>query len=476
MNVSVPSALALVQIERERRRRVSPAPRGSTWSPVRYVNRDTGREYAPHHEAEAQFVRDDDPRYALAKGGEGGGKSVAGIVKALERLRRGMDGIVASPDFEHFKKSLWEEFARWCPWREVVEREQYRAARDWTPSQPFILHFRNGAKAYCGGMEDPTSWEGPNLSFGLLDEARRKRDASALKVMDGRARITGPSGEPPQLFFTTTPRKHWLYDYFGGVEGRALVDVQADDPLIAFKRQALVVSLFTADNAANLSEGYVEQRRLSLTEAEARVLLEAAWEDIDDVDRFLPSMTLWDGCIAPLPPLGEREPLVLAADAGVTNDNFGLVGVTRHPELPDEGVAVRYIRKWDPKGKPLDFDVIEAEIANLCKRYNVVCLTYDPYQLHQMSGHLKKSGVVWVKDFNQGGDRLKADKQLYDLITARRIAHDGNADLRAHIDNADRKVDAQSRQVRIVKRSATGKVDLAVALSMAAAVCLELNL
>lgn len=468
-------------IELEKRRRLgSVAPTHSTWNPVvRYVNRETGREYAPHHQAERDFVYSDTPRYNLAKGGEGGGKSVAGIVKSLERLRRGMDGIVASPDFEHFKKSLWVEFARWCPWGEVVEREQYRAAKEWTPSQAFMLHFKNGATAYCGGMDDPASWEGGNISFAHLDEARRKKDPLALKVLDGRVRIAGKQKEPPQLWLTTTPRKHWLYEYFGGVEGTELVDVADDDPFLAFKRDARVISLFTADNADNLAEGYVEQRRKSLTESEARVLLEAAWEDIDEASRFLPSMVLWDNCIEVIPALDRHTPLVLVMDAGVTNDNFGLGGISRHPDPKryDTDVAVRYIEKFvPPKGGALDFKPIETRIRWLCENYNVVALVYDPYQLHDMATRLQRDGIVWVVPFNQGAERLEADKQLLDLIMQKRIAHDGNLDLREHIDNANAKPDPESRKIRIVKRYESKKIDLTVCLSMGAYKCLELPL
>lgn len=61
---------------------------------AQYVNRETGRQYKAHHPDELSFVQDDAPRYFLCKGAEGGGKSVAGIVKTLEKLRRGMSGIM----------------------------------------------------------------------------------------------------------------------------------------------------------------------------------------------------------------------------------------------------------------------------------------------------------------------------------------------------------------------------------------------
>jgi hypothetical protein len=439
-----------------------------TW-PDAYRNASTGKPYTPHSEDERRYVYEDGPRYALAKGGEGGGKSVALIIKTLERLRRGMDGIFGSPDLPHFRRSLWPEFKRWCPWNMVIDQQQRRGNAEWEPSEPFTLTFQNGARLFCGGFEDPTGWEGPNVSFAAIDEARRKKDPLIVKTLDGRVRISGPRGEPPQLFMATTPRKHWLYDMFGPLK------TDEPDDYAVMKAKSLVITLLTRDNAANLAEGYVEDRASTLTEAEKRVLLDAEWEDIDTAERFLPSITWWDGCREDLAPLDPFTPIVLAADAGVTNDSFGLIGVSRHPDRRED-VAVRFVRVWYPRGKPLDFDVIEAEIRSLCATWNITQVAYDAYQLHQMMTRLQNDGIVWTKAFSQGGDRLIADKQLLDVITQRRLAHDGDVELRTHIDNADRKAGDEAGKLRLVKRTAKGKIDLAVATSMAVARCLELNL
>ena len=194
------------------------------------------------------------PRYQLFKGGEGGGKSVAGIVKTLNRIKCGMSGALCSPDLPHFKKSLWPEFQRWCPWQMVVPSQRYRGAFEWSPYAPFELAFVNGAKLYCGGIEEPMAWEGGNISFAHLDEARRMKDAAALKVLDGRVRIAGADGTPPQLWITTTPRKNWLFEYFG--------PMLTDDPRAAFKHDSQVVTLFTSDNErdGNLATGYSSQK------------------------------------------------------------------------------------------------------------------------------------------------------------------------------------------------------------------------
>jgi hypothetical protein len=183
-------------------------------------------------------------------------------------------------------------------------------------------------------------------------------------------------------------------------------------------------------------------------------------------ERFLPSMAWWDACKEDLPPLDAHTPIVIALDAGEVSDTFALVGTSRHPDPSRwHDAAVRLVRIWDPKDGPLEYDAIEREIIEtILDRYNVVQVCYDRYQLRQMTQRL--SSRVWCVEFSQSTDRLIADKHLYDLVQARHIAHDGNALLRSHIDNADRKVESQDR-LRIVKRRDSLKIDASVACSMA---------
>ncbi len=456
------------------------AAKQSRW-PNEYTNAETRKRYQPHHDQERRFVYNDSPRYALAKGGEGGGKSVAGIIKNLNRLRCGMSGIMVSPDFEHFKRSLWPEFRRWCPWSCVVEKDRYRQSAEWEASKPFQLHFNSEAgivsTLYCGGIEDPNSWEGPNVSFAHFDEGRRHKTPEALKVLDGRVRILGPHDEPPQLYITTTPRKHWLFDYFG--------PLLPDDPRADFKRDSLVVNLLTSDNEAmgNLAAGYTQQRRQSLTEAEARVLLGAEWEDIDEVTRFLPSMLLWDACKDDLPPLAAHEPLVVILDGADVHDSFGLIGITAHPTRP-QCRAIRFAYEWKPpkngiidhygdESDPGPYWIIAHTIA---PKYALVQVSFDPAGLYQLANRLMNEGIVQCVPFGQQADRLIADKLFFDDIISRNIWHDGNDDLRRHISNADRKPDPQSRRLRIVKREDELKIDLAVCASMGNKVATEIGL
>lgn len=198
-------------------------------------------------------------------------------------------------------------------------------------------------------------------------------------------------------------------------------------------------------------------------------------------ERFLPDITLWDACQQTIPPLDKNTPMVIALDAGIHSDSFGMVGVTRHP-IHKTFVAVRFVQEWRPVSGAISFQGTEDApgpemvLKRLCNNYNVVCVAYDPYQLHDMATRLRAEGVAWFKEFSQGPDRLEADKGLFDLIIERRIAHDGNADLRRHVDNANRKPDAETRKLRIVKRETSLKVDLAVCASMASYTALRLDI
>lgn len=447
----------------------------SAW-PEEYTHKKTGKPYRPHNEEERQFVYDDAPRNLLLKGGEGGGKSVAGIVKTLGRLRRGMSGIMVSPDFEHFKKSLWPEFVNWCPVEQVIPRHRYRFETGWEPGRPFTLVFYNEVDGYsfliCGGIENPSSYEGPNISFVHFDEARRHRTPEAIKVLTGRIRISGPKGEPSQIYLTSTPRKHWLFDYFGPIKD--------NDPLSAFKRNSFVATVLTEENKDNLEEGFAEKRAEGLTEAETRVVLGAQWEDETDVEKFV-QIIWWDNNSESLPPLTRSEPMVLALDAATGGesstlaDGFAVVGVTRHPHRKQD-VAVRYCGIWQPQpGQLLDYEPIKQEIRRLCREFSVIEVTFDPTQLHDMTQTMKRDGVALFKKFNQGQERLVADKDLQNLIASKRVAHDGNPLLRQHIDNAYVKKYGQNG-VRIVKRTGSLKIDAAVALAMSANRCLYYNL
>lgn len=202
-------------------------------------------------------------------------------------------------------------------------------------------------------------------------------------------------------------------------------------------------------------------------------------------ESFLPSMTLWDILKAPgdhfpeaLPSLAPHEPMILAADAATgrqdgKSDCFGLLGITAHPTR-DGLLAVRYAQKWQAaKGQHIDFDGTDdwpgplREVRRLHTDYSVFQFCYDPKELAYAASLLVAEGL-YCSPFNQQGERLIGDRLLFDLIAQKRLVHDGNADLREHIANADRQVNSEDRTLRIVKRTEGNKIDLAICAAMAA--------
>jgi phage terminase large subunit-like protein len=191
----------------------------------------------------------------------------------------------------------------------------------------------------------------------------------------------------------------------------------------------------------------------------------------------------WDACydeqIAHAP-LNQHIPCVIGVDASVSNDCTVCTLVTRHPN-DNRGVAIRAGRMWTPTpGNPMNYSApsgLKETLIDWCKRYNVVEITYDAYQLHNLMTDLRLEGVAWCRPFAQGGDRNKADKQFHDLIRDRHLAHYGDPDMREHIKNAGAKqAKDEDTKFRIVKKTEKNKIDYCIANSMASAECLRLNL
>lgn len=450
--------------------------------PKKYRNSDTGRYYEPHHAAEHNWVYNDAPRYKLISGGEGSGKSAALTIKVLERLRRGMSGIMISPNLPHFRRSLWPEFLRWLPRNVVIDQHQRYFNKAWEPRQAFklVVHNELGGVSVldCAGAENPLRLEGPNLSFVALDEIRGMEDENILKVLSGRIRITGANDEPPGLFAASTPRMHWMFDYFGPPK-------PDDEPHIkTFKANAETIFLTTADNLPNLDPDYIEMRGATLTEREKDVRLRGQWTDENDNERFLPDIALWDRLQKQMQGVrtkGNRhgdysDALVVGLDGAVSRDFFAMVAVSRSP-FNREHTALRYVKLWEPqKGQKLNFTIIQNYIIDFLKTYNVVTIVYDEYQLHQMGTELMQSGHAWTQPFNQNKPRSLADQALYDGILQGKIVHDGNLTMRQHLLNADKKMDHERNKRRLAKRNQRLKIDAAVAFSMANFECLRLNL
>lgn len=224
---------------------------------------------------------------------------------------------------------------------------------------------------------------------------------------------------------------------------------------------------------------YYQQEESVLLPNEFRRVHKNEWVTSEDV--FV-NIEWWDACRAELPPSVRDEPWIIALDAAVSGDTFGMAAASRHPTDPTRSVK-RYAKRWiPPKGGKIDYVGTPEnpgpgeELRRLCREHNIVQVAYDPFQLEFFAKLFHDELMVWFRPFTQAKERLVADNLLRQMILDKRIQHDGDPILREHIQNANAEIDPEEHKIRIVKRSELLKIDLAVALSMANCEVMRLNL
>lgn len=363
-------------------------------------------------------------------------------------------------------------------------KQEFRQATKITPSG-YTIEYPNGsivemvpvdAKGEAGGNDDliifSELWgysHKAHLDMWVECTIAPTRFGKAQRWIDTYA---GFSGESPIL--------EDLYQEVVSDDKR--LNIEGNDECYASGRMFAVWC--TKHHFAWQTKEYYDSERQNLTDSQFRRLHLNEW--IMPVDSFVQA-DWYDACadneILPIAPYDE---IVIALDAAVSSDCFAIVAVSRDRRYPSKFTADgyeapdrlirRYSRAWTPpKDGKLAFwsddpDEITptSELKRLIKNYNVVQVTYDPYQLAHFVSQLEHESDAWFSEFNQQGEREIGDKGLYDLIRERRLAHDGKDDiLRSHVLNSAAKIIGDDRKLRIVKKSDERKIDLCVALAMA---------
>lgn len=241
-----------------------------------------------------------------------------------------------------------------------------------------------------------------------------------------------------------------------------------EEGLFYFCDHEIRASWLTGENA-EFGRQYIREQKGGLTYSQFVRLWENRWQS--SVGNYILPEWWTDS----LNLTGERNvPMVLAGDASQRNDTTALVGVEKvHVPIFGE-LQERYrvckVRVWNPLGKDIDLDeTIAASVQEIFESGLMLPpFYYDPAQMHQVAVNLRKKRVPCV-EFNQGTERLKADTFLWSLFKRRLIDCFPHPTLGKHLRAAKAK-ENDFEQMRIIKGklSNAGKIDAAVALSMAA--------
>lgn len=265
------------------------------------------------------------------------------------------------------------------------------------------------------------------------------------------------------------------------------------------------------------NDEYYQQEAQILSDSEFQRIHQNQW--VSPLGSFVHS-SWWEACAdTSLPKLLENSdvPCVLGIDAAITGDCAALVLVTRDPHNPASDVAIRYVKVFKPKpGRPIMIEEqIGKEIRDLAKRFNIVCVAYDNYQMEGLAQNYRRGNVNltqeeqnfykdkpqelveylaiesraaqrWFFQFGQNAPRAVADKRLHDMVIARQIhfnSNDRDSDinevddketLAKHIKQAGKK--DSGKEMRIEKLADSAYIDAAVALSMATEMCMRLEI
>ncbi|MBA7708787.1 hypothetical protein ES703_117691 [subsurface metagenome] len=212
------------------------------------------------------------------------------------------------------------------------------------------------------------------------------------------------------------------------------------------------------------TEKYLEQQRGRLRANTYLRLHENRWTSSEEA--FI-DIKDWDICADPghKPALPNKSiPIIVGVDIGISHDTCAVVAVTKE----ENRISLVNHRKWQPtKKNPIDLEeTVEAYIKKLAEDYAIREVRYDPYQFHRSAMTLEKDGIKMI-EFPQTSDRLVSMSQnLFDLISGHNLVLYQDKEMRQHAQKATAK--ESSRGWRIIKKKASHKIDLIIALAMAA--------
>lgn len=147
-------------------------------------------------------------------------------------------------------------------------------------------------------------------------------------------------------------------------------------------------------------------------------------------DAWLPAGA-WDECKDEEIAIPDGAPVWLGVDVGLKHD-CSAVGVAYKR---DDGKVPLRARIFKPKGDgtPLDLIEVENEIRSLATRYSVRGVGYDKWSFERSAQILSDEGLNMV-EFSMANERIvPASARLYEAITTKRVVHDGDLELAAHV-------------------------------------------
>lgn len=210
------------------------------------------------------------------------------------------------------------------------------------------------------------------------------------------------------------------------------------------------------------TDGWAEQMRGQLRKNAYLRLIENRW--VTTEGEFVP-VEWWDRAATGQPLVSDKQlPVTLGVDAGLKRDTAAVAVCS----YEDGKVRLVSHRIYQPTpDEPLDLEeTLETAVRDYAKRFSVTEVRYDPWQFARSAQTLAKEGLP-MSEFPQSVPNLtRASQNLYELLKGQNLTAYPDDDIRRAISHAVAR--ETSRGWRIAKEKQAHKIDVVVALGMAA--------
>jgi hypothetical protein len=182
----------------------------------------------------------------------------------------------------------------------------------------------------------------------------------------------------------------------------------------------------------------------------------------------------FDRCVDPnaTPLLTNKAlPIWVGVDASVKRDSTAVVAVT-FDKVANKVRLVSHRIFQPTKAQPLDFEAtVERTVRDLCSRFAVRGVFYDPYQMAAVAQRLQGAGIP-MREYPQTEANLTAmGSNLFQLVKGANLIVYPDSDIKLAMTRAIAK--ETPRGWKITKEKTSHKIDVVVGLAMAALAAVE---
>jgi phage terminase large subunit-like protein len=217
-------------------------------------------------------------------------------------------------------------------------------------------------------------------------------------------------------------------------------------------------------------EAWLAQMRRSLRPAQFQRMIENRW--VAAAEAAFVDITVWDRCVTGPGPLAANRslPVYVGVDASTKRDSTAVVAVTWDKAAKQARLVAHRVFNPSPDA-PVSFEAVEAALLDLHRRFSVRKVLFDPWAMQASAERLKAQGLR-LEEFPQTASNLTAaSSALFELLMGGNFVLYPDGGMRAAVSHA---VAIEGpRGARIGKTNPRHKVDVVVALAMAAHAALQ---